>query len=376
MSFLQNDPASCGVNNAVNKLNNRVNGNNSVNQQLQYRNNQASGLQEARNQFNRLNRVDRKVQEEFHSFQNEISWQERPLDSFRFKASDSSIQPAQLGGSHQQDQRQQWVTDFQKLSIQDSRRTKENIGLSLQHGVQPKTGMMMSGQNAHAWSAEFSGITRRQEEIEGREDYIARKKIVGPISSFNQTYGVGQNINNGDWRYQKQSNLEESKERTDAAFESAFNEIEKHINTNDETKRDWMEDDAQEEANIQGKTENIESKNRTDESEKEKFADIAKSVFDAMEKGSSHASAKTNDKFKNSKFLHLMDQISKREVEINKTNDKFIDARGHDIRDDLPDPLRDLRDRNLYEGGPFEAAREISANQGQQISPGDWETDI
>ncbi|KAF6006565.1 hypothetical protein HII13_005044 [Brettanomyces bruxellensis] len=305
-----------------------------------------------------------------------LAGKKRPLDSFRFKASDSSIQPAQLGGSHQQDQRQQWVTDFQKLSIQDSRRTKENIGLSLQHGVQPKTGMMMSGQNAHAWSAEFSGITRRQEEIEGREDYIARKKIVGPISSFNQTYGVGQNINNGDWRYQKQSNLEESKERTDAAFESAFNEIEKHINTNDETKRDWMEDDAQEEANIQGKTENIESKNRTDESEKEKFADIAKSVFDAMEKGSSHASAKTNDKFKNSKFLHLMDQISKREVEINKTNDKFIDARGHDIRDDLPDPLRDLRDRNLYEGGPFEAAREISANQGQQISPGDWETDI
>ena len=71
-----------------------------------------------------------------------------------------------------------------------------------------------------------------------------------------------------------------------------------------------------------------------------------------------------------------MDQVSKREVEINKTNDKFIDARGHDIRDDLPDPLRDLRDTNLYEGGPFEAAREISANQGQQISPGDWETNI
>ena len=235
MSFLQNDPASCGVNNAVNKLNNRVNGNNSVNQQLQYRNNQASGLQEARKQFNRHNRVDRKVQEEFHSFKNEISWQERPLDSFRFKASDSSIQPAQLGGSHQQNQRQQWVTDFQKLSIQDSRRTNENIGLILQHGVQPKTGVMMSGQNAHAWSAEFNGIARRQEEIEGREDYIARQKIVGPISSFNQTYGVGQNINNADWTYQKQSNLEESKERTDAAFESAFNEIEKHINTNNET---------------------------------------------------------------------------------------------------------------------------------------------
>jgi len=375
MSFLQNDPASCGVNNAVTKLNNRANGDNSLQQQLRNNNSQGSQLQQAQGQFNRFSRVDQRVQEEFHNFRDEHSRQVRPVDSSRFEVPKSLSQPTQFE-DRQQPNQQQWVSDFRKLSLHDTLGQRGFTGRTVQLGSQTQIGRATTAQNAQAWSTEFNGVIRRQQQVEGRDSYIGSQGIISEAPVFNQTYEFGQSLNNAGWQYKNQTDTDKDKQRTDAAFESAFNDIDKYMDTGNEEMGFELKDDTVQKGNLMERTKNVETSHRMDESEKEKFADIAKSVFDAMEKGSNHASAKTNDKFRNSKFLHLMDRISKREIEINENNDKFIDSRGHDIRDDLPDPLRDLRETDIHNAGPFEAAKEVGAKQGQHISPSDWETDI
>ncbi|GMF04531.1 unnamed protein product [[Candida] boidinii] len=79
-----------------------------------------------------------------------------------------------------------------------------------------------------------------------------------------------------------------------------------------------------------------------------------------------------------------MQKIGERKIEINNEGNKFIDKNGNDIRDYLPDPLKDLKDSDLsYENGAYKNAEIVMrANNDQQNSnkngsgslrPGHWD---
>lgn len=111
-----------------------------------------------------------------------------------------------------------------------------------------------------------------------------------------------------------------------------------------------------------------------DHPDKEKFAAIAKSIFSSMTQTSPAVSETTSRKFQQSSFLQLMDSVAKRKVELNSTSDKLIDEKGKDIREYLPDPLKDLKEGDLLESS-YQGASLSQRRSGFDISPSDWEDD-
>ncbi|VEU22132.1 DEKNAAC103161 [Brettanomyces naardenensis] len=356
MSFL--DPASCAGNNAINKFNARANLDTSLNNQLQ--SNGSSSQKQQGTSFNKLNRVNPTLQNEFNRFGREESFNES-VNSFGQQGQQSRLGPqgrlayqgqvAQQGQFAPQGQpaqqahgQQRWISDFQNLNINDQQRQQ----------------MMNQPGKASQWSMEFNSMEQSQIRAQNSDNFqIEASRIRSQISSIPQpSLGLGYG---GMYRQNNENQVNQvnqvNRETSQPDFDSAFNEVEQQLRETpvEETKKGdapMMEND------------------------KIKFAEIAQSVFNTMNSSTGNVSKETNDKFKQSKFLDLMGRISKREVEINDQNDKFVDSQGHDIRDDLADPLKDLREEDLRGMGPFESAKVVHEKIGDHLTSSAWETTL
>ncbi|QPG74603.1 hypothetical protein FOA43_001935 [Brettanomyces nanus] len=367
MSFLQTDPASCAGNSAINKFNSRANMDSSINHQLQ-----SNGRQQLqRPDFNKLHRIDAGLQNEFRDFGTQGSFQE-----YR--------QPSQMQqGSLQQLPQRGWVNDFQKMTISESQDQRMNQmdqqrdqhdqhnqmdqhnRQIYQHNQQMNQANQRSQQaNVQQWSMEFNSLEQRQVRAQNSDSFqTAATKIKAEVSpvGFTRSYGYS------NAPYTLQSGLQDSSTDSEAKidFDSAFNNIEKQLSEHGNNIRV-----NNSEMNVKEKT-----MGPIGEVDKIKFAQLAQSVFNTMNSASpKNASNEMNEKFKQSKFMNLMDRISKREVEINDKKDKFVDSQGHDIRDDLPDPLKDLRDTDLRDLGPYDSAKAVHEKLGKDLSSTAWET--
>lgn len=338
MSFLQNDPASCGGSNAVNKFNQRANVDSSLQRQLQL-NSQQQGAQGS---FNKLGRVDHRLQREYESFG---AQQGRQWDQGQ------PIQQDRLGvQSGHPDQR--WVSDFQNMSINTGPQSQQGWKAEYIHrqGVQGPQGVQSVQQGVQG--------VQQGLDIQSQGQYYQSPAAMSSYQSMGGQYR--QDLWSGS---QSQSNVQST------VFESEFSAVEEEL-TRSNVQQDHpiqREQVPVEEPAAQASHEAI------DESDKIRFAQIAQSVFNTMNT-TPGVSGTTSDKFKNSNFMKLMDRVSKREVEINDDRDKFIDSKGHDIRDDLPDPLRDLRESDLR--GPFESAKVVHEQMGDHLTSSAWETTL
>ncbi len=86
------------------------------------------------------------------------------------------------------------------------------------------------------------------------------------------------------------------------------------------------------------------------------FANAAMQVVDAMNTNNS-------DKFKQSKFLSLMNMVAQGKVELNEDETKLVDEAGQDISEStnpLPDPLAGVADGSLET--PFQSAQMVGDN--------------
>lgn len=96
---------------------------------------------------------------------------------------------------------------------------------------------------------------------------------------------------------------------------------------------------------------------------KEKFAEAAREIVSAM-------STADNPKFKNSKFLNLMEMVSNRDIELSNDETKLVDRNGDEVKSTetdidtndtanrLPDPLANIGEGELHT--PFQSASLVS----------------
>ncbi|CCH46470.1 hypothetical protein BN7_6063 [Wickerhamomyces ciferrii] len=95
------------------------------------------------------------------------------------------------------------------------------------------------------------------------------------------------------------------------------------------------------------------------------FANAAMQVVNAM-------SSQKSSKFQNSKFLSLMNLVSKGEVELNDDETKLIDQEGNEINENeqnkphLPDPLAGIENGELHT--PFQSAKLAGENFGEKYT--------
>lgn len=325
MSIFQSDPASCSGSNPLNKLVSRE----GFGQSLPSIGQQSQQQQQNKHTFNRISTIDANLQNEFNSF---------GIDSFQSNfsqpISNPFIQDQHLTPSQPQNT---WINDFQQMNIEEP----------------------TFANNTSNWANDFQMINKK---IVPQSSNIVPLTMMGApslqpsaLASFASATSLQNLSNNGLTKSASFTNM-------NLEFDSAFNELEEEINQG-------------EEAPIAEEADKIEV---DEEEDKIKFAQLAQSVFSVMSNTPKNVSSATSEKFKQSNFLKLMNRISTREVEINKEKNRFIDSNGEDIRNILPDPLKDIKDelKNNNANSPFESAKIIHEQLGEQLRPNAWESSI
>lgn len=281
---------------------------NSMNRQLQ-----AAGIQEniPQNAFNRFKRTDQQLQNEYNQFASQ-----KPSSQGFAGSSINERQSISPQFQQRQNGSEQWVSDFQRMSIQDNGIQRQQVQMI----TNARQSANIIGQSRQ-WSSEFGQMERRETQMQNSDNF----NVQSANNVFTQSYLGSTGIVGNMYQHDNMATgiNHQAPANHDSEFDSAFADVESQLASQNQ--------------------QNTAKDTNMDETQKEKLAQIAQSVFDTMTQSSANVPQETSEKFKNSKFLNLMDRIAKREVEINDKHDKFIDSKGHDIRDDLPDPLRDLR---------------------------------
>ncbi|KAG7849496.1 hypothetical protein KL940_002526 [Ogataea angusta] len=310
MSFSNAFGDSCGANNALSKFTQRANVDNSLTSQLRA-NSDSQRLLTPPHQT-----VDQQLESEYRAFQ-----QQTPSLQPSFQA---PLPPAAI-------EQNQWVDHFRDMNLHDTPEAQ-----NYQH---------VQNRSVHStqWRHEFAqSQQQQQQQREAGDTYgTAFRMLTGapqlatPIAPQVVPATTGQ--------------------QDFSALDAAFDELEHE-----------MHDEAMDEQ----QAEQVKPQNEDD---KIKFAQLARSVFLTMSQPPADVSKQTSDKFQKSNFLKLMNRISTREVEINENRDKFVDAQGRDIRDMLPDPLKDIKEEGLAGLGPFASAQQVYSQMGDELRPSMWQ---
>ncbi|KAH3663534.1 hypothetical protein OGAPHI_004935 [Ogataea philodendri] len=309
MNFGDTFGDSCGGNNALNKLARRANIDTSVTNQLRTGSDASQFLKPT------YRSVDQRLETGYREFQQQGS---------------SSFQPELPGFLPEQGQ---WIDRFREMNLDGNAQSL--------HFEQPSAN---SSLTPSAWRNEF---LQNNQHVQQQQQYTPG----GHTASYRpQTQFSAPMV-----QMPRQASAPPPQQDY-SAVDAAFEEIEDQL--------------AQQPVNTLPQESALQP---TNEEDKIKFAQLAKSVFMTMSKPPSDVSQETNAKFQNSNFLKLMSRISTREVEISEQKDKFIDSQGRDIRDMLPDPLKDIKQEGLASLGPFDSAQQVYSQMGEELRPSMWQ---
>ncbi|KAG7694684.1 hypothetical protein KL951_003861 [Ogataea haglerorum] len=309
MSFSNAFGDSCGANNALNKFTQRANVDNSLTSQLRA-NSDSQRLLTPPHQT-----VDQQLESEYRAFQ-----QQTPSFQPSFQA---AVPPATI-------EQNQWVDHFRDMNLNDTPEAQ-----TFQH---------VQNQSVHStqWRYDFSQSQQQQQQREAADAYAP---------AFRMRTGPPQVATSLAPQVVSATTVQQDFSAVDAAF-------------------DELEHELRDEAMNEQQAEQVKPQNEDD---KVKFAQLARSVFLTMSQPPADISKQTSDKFQNSNFLKLMNKISTREVEMSEDRDKFVDAQGRDIRDMLPDPLKDIKEQGLAGMGPFASAQQVYSQMGDELRPSMWQ---
>ena len=268
----------------------------------------------------------------FHSFQSIDSSVQNSFDNFT-SLNNEKLVPPQSFYHHPQNQNlsaqlnQQrvhhlqpqggWVNDFNNLSLSDHQKHPATI-------------------NEHQEPRHFQPYAQKPVHS------FTSRQLNAPIL-LNKSHATEQNV--ATHAFESNMAMSHIKE-ANKEFDSVFSEVESELITESVTPNQRTEE---EEASISA----------NNEEEKIQFAMLARKVFVTMNDTPKHVSTATSNKFKQSGFMQLMNQISNREIEISDDQKKLVDQNGVDIRSALSDPLSSLESHDILES-PFESARKVT----------------
>lgn len=369
--------ASCGPTNALNKLSQYSQRDNSLQNEVL-----RQPQQHLASQFKGGQLVDQRLNQDFNQF-NQTSggtnFASQFMNSHAPQFQNRNVSQAQQQSRAQQFQPQMangnWVLDFSSMSITDAQKG--------------------------GWHQQFNQHMSQQDQYPIQNNDIQQRQFMAqPTSSeafqmnmrtnLSTTMNMNRNMNMNNASPGFKTEHREMHET--AFFDSQFDELEKELQ------------------------EASEQQDALDESEKERFAETARKVKSSMLQGSSLQLEETSQKFQNSNFLKLMNSIGNRQVELE--GDKLVEKEGQKVqfvepqetyvsmvpmadgreidyhkplhpfptiteerkqqlRDEhinhLPDPLAHLKDGDLANfTSPLEAAKIVSGNQ---VKTQDWMED-
>lgn len=363
MSIFQSDPASCGPSNALTNLNKFANQDNSLsNQFIGSSHHQGNAEQQNVLSRNNFNSINENLQYDFNQFNQQ---HQQPHQSF----SNSGFIPQQ---QQQQQQHQsqfqnqansQWINDFQKMNINNIPQ-EEHI-------------QQLRQANQQGWINEFQSM-QQMDSSQHQQQQMQQQNQQHQQQYNSNAFQMRSNmmLNNSSMMYDQQQRTNLQQQQSNIETDDMYDMFEQVENELNELKTLVKEEEKQKEEEM-----------NKDESEKILFAQIAKNVFNTMNGTNKNntINSNTSQKFQNSNFLKLMQKIGERKIEINNEGNKFIDENGNDIRDYLPDPLKDLKDSDLsYENGAYKNAEIVmqanSDNTNRQnpdnsgsLRPGHWD---
>ncbi|CDK28585.1 unnamed protein product [Kuraishia capsulata CBS 1993] len=348
---------SCGPTSALGKLNSHVGSDRSLQQSVGRPQQGFGGLNEFRSKF----QVDEFVQSDFQRFGsqqngniNGLQFQPQPIQhpqqpgSMMLQRPEMDIgefqahmgaqyqQPVQVQNQYQHEQAyqgQHQQNQFQQNQFQQKQRMHHMQSLPNQQVQQ-----LQQSQNQNQLKTQPAWVTSFQNlQLEESWDEPIHKLPMFESRVYDQGLGVAQ-----------EQNLQPQQQVPVQSHDSLATDFTREF--------DALESELQKPASQEQQTKDFEA-------EKIKLAEIARNVFTSMTTGTS--TTDTISKFQNSNFLKLMEKVAQRQVEINPEGNKFIDQNGNDIRDLLPDPLRDIKEA----AEPFQSANEAQPG----LRPSQWE---
>lgn len=378
--------ASCGPTNALNKLSQYSQRDNSLQNDVlrQPQHNPTA-------QFKGGQLVDERLNQDFNQFNQtggSSNFASQFMNSHAPQFQNRNVQAVPQNRAQQFQHQYQpqtgnsnWVLDFSSMSIGDSQRANWNQQFNQNMSQQ----MQSQTQNQN----QMNGVQQRQ---------FMAQRTNGEAFQLNMRTNLSttMNINNRPMNMNTLSpgfKTEHQEMHEAAFFDNQFNELEKELQ------------------------ETTEQQEIFDDSEKEKFAETARRVKSSMLRGGSLQLEETSQKFQNSNFLKLMNSIGNRQVELE--GDKLVEKEGQisqinvepqdtrvsmvpmadgkeidyhkplhpfpdvteekrqNLREEhinhLPDPLAHLKEGDLADfKSPLEAAKIVSGNQ---VKTSDWMDD-
>ncbi|CAK7894619.1 hypothetical protein CAAN1_02S04808 [[Candida] anglica] len=293
------DSASCGPSNALTNLSKHAQRDNTLQNEAGARFGHMTGSNDFKSR--NTHQIDANLNREFDNFQGN-----------RF-ASDFQMQhPSfhQQGNVQQRNVQQGWVQDFSQLNINARPVQVQNNGI---HNNQSQSIAHSHSHQRNDWQSQFM---KQQSQVSNQGQSFHQSSQPG-LQYRPQMTPFALNM-----RTDLSTPLTEHKEihknqQEQDMFDEQFNQMESEL----------KELEAEQVEPTRSNTHN------------EEFAKTAQQVHDSM---SSVKSPELQQRLQGSEFLKLMKSIADRDVEL--SGDKLVNASsGEDIRDHLPDPLREER---------------------------------
>lgn len=307
--------ASCGPSSALSQLSKHAQRDTS----LQHGTVNKSFPQQSRPSFKNQPGFDASLNQEFQNFSGRAGPGATFHDQF---AGAGPINPhAQHRPQQHQHQQNQWIQDFNGLSLENRHQLPAAAAAAAAHAQQGKSD----------WHQQFMNLMNRQSvqqqqpQLQHNMANTAFRPQMGYMGQMGQMGQSFQTLNQPQTeKAQVEADLLENSEILDSHFE----QLEKEL---------AMEEQQSEEALIS-------------EIDKEQFVEAAKAVRHSMRNENNMKSEETTSKFEQLNFLKLMNSISDRKVELSKEGDKLVETEtGQDIRNNLSDPLKYEKDPDYHE---------------------------